>query len=352
MRKLASTLILFMIFGTSFGQNGLAKRSSQKLNVFDYTYGINPSINTSYFGNSDLYSSSIGFGLGFYFNPHILRTKYQAITQFGFKNYNYQVPDSGTVINSASLTLDLGLKIPMEFLDNSSFILKYSGHQLVGAVSKYQGIKRPGPDEINFVNNLKNKLSHGVYLGFDFNFNSNSSLELGYTFFLNQDKTSDFVDAVPNNLSLSYNVNFSNISTSKTDMQKAQETISKLANDTLYFINQSCKNELPNAQLDSLLKANYTFSKYRVLSSSEIASSRLQTNVVHYAVIGSYYPGEGEPTSSGIFLLDENLNNTDVPYPHFKRLEFDLGINKKLCINGIDNAVFLIQWLNFKLINF
>ena len=349
MRTLASILVLFVIFSTAFGQDDFSESKAER-NTIDY--GLSPSGNLSFFGNSDTYNSTLGLGCGFFFNPYLSNPTYQLASQLGFKLFNYQIPKEGLKVYTTNFALDLGLKLQFPGLDNSSLVLKSSTYYVAGGVSTFQGLQRLGPRGVIFSNKLKNRISQGMYIGFDFDLKEKSSLELGYTHIFNQRNEVEYIDAVPHNISLSYNINFSEFVKTRSDLSYAKETVAKLSKDTLYFINQSCDDELPNVQLDSILKANYSFSKYRVLNDEEVARTRLQTNVVHYAVIGSYYPAEGEPLSSGIFLLDKDLIHTDVPYPHFKRLEFDLGINKKLCIGTLDNAVYLIQWLNTELSNF
>ena len=351
--KLFGTILflLTLTFGSE-AQNGESQPSKFKLKIYDYTYGISPSINLPQFGSKSAFSSDVGYGFSIFFNPYINRSKYQLILRPGFNGYFYQVPDSGYNGSSSNFTLDLGLNIPLEKMERTGAIIGYSYNRVASAITRYTGIDRSGPNEKVLNKVLKNKNSHGIYAGLSFTLSKASSIDLRYTHILNQRSELLYVDAVPHSLSLAFNINFNRFSASKSDLQKARETISQLSQDTLYFINQSCKDELPNRQLDSLLKVHYNFSAFRVLEPEEIANTRKQSNVVHFALIGSYYPGEGEPPSSGIFLLDKNLNNTDIPYPHFKRLEYDLGISKNLCINGLSNAIMLIEWMNMRLHKF
>jgi hypothetical protein len=315
-----------------------------------FNYGLTPSINMPIIGNSSIsYTTNMGFGLGMYLDYKTTAPQIKAVGSINYNRLNYGVEEKNTKIQTDNFGLNLGIKYASEMLDNSSILLGFNNTQVLGATSIYQGRNNTGPKEVNIVPQFNNRSTFNFYAGFEFDLKSSTSLFATYTYAINKTYLGDFIDAQPNMLSLGLNIGLGNEWLENGERAAMLEGLKALGSDTLYFINRSCEGEMTNFQLDSILKLTYTFSAFRVISDDEITAVQKQKNTKNFAIIGSYYSSLDDIPSSGIFLLDKNLKNLDYPYPHFIRLEFDFGNNKKMCLYSLDNAARLVFLLEAEL---
>lgn len=312
-----------------------------------FSYGLSPKINLPLVGSSDIeYENNIGFGLGVFTNYKLATPQLFAVAEFDYQRLNYSVLEQDTKISNDNFSIALGAKYNVQNLDNSSLIIAYKPIYVGGSTSIYQGTNNTGPREVNLIKNYSNRLSHNIYFGFELDLKGNNALVAAYNYSLNKNYGAIFIDAQPNYFTLGLKIGLGESWNGNNQKAEMQDGLRKLSADTLYFINRSCKGEMSDYQLDSILRANYTFSAFRVVNDSQIQSVKNQDNTLNFAVIGSYYPSLGDIPSSGIFLLDKNLNNLQYPYPHFIRLEFDFGLNKKLCLYSLSNAAQLVKMLD------
>jgi hypothetical protein len=186
-----------------------------------------------------------------------------------------------------------------------------------------------------------------MYAGFEFNFKERSALELGYVYSLNQQQRNGYIDAVPHHIKITYNINLL-YRKENTYYSLASETLAQLQTDTLYFINRACPSDFTLVELDSILKANYTFSAYKIISDAEVAAVSLQPNVLHFAVIGRYYASESDPSTHGIYLLDEDLKLTETPYPYFTTFPY-YALTSDDCFGGHYGIGSLVDVFNRRL---
>lgn len=315
-----------------------------------FSYGISPKINLPLIGDAATeYSNNIGFGLGIFGSYRLTNPQLSLLAEVDYQRLNYSVINENTKINNDNFGVAIGAKYTALSLDNSSFVFAYKPGFVGGSTSVYQGTKNTGPREVNLIKNYANRLSHNLYFGFELDLKSNTALAAGFNYCLNKNYETQFIDAQPNYFTLGLNIGLGE--NWKGSNQKAEMLagLKQLRADTLYFINRSCEGEMTNEQLDSILQANYTFSAYRVVDDTQIQAAQNQANTLNFAVIGAYYPSLGDIPSSGIFLLDKDLKNLEYPYPHFVRLEFDFGINKKLCLYSLSNAAQLVKMLDAEL---
>ncbi|MDA8886561.1 hypothetical protein OAD66_07570 [Bacteroidia bacterium] len=310
--------ILAALFFHSYGQ----KRGKNT----DFSYGLTPILNKSVVGKN--FEPNLGYGLGLYLN-YDLNSSISLTSSVTYSLFKYTNSDSNLVINSGGLGTKLGVKKYIKQLDNSAFIVQAHPMYILHSESYYAGVNNVGPKSTDLLPLSNRRLAFGLYSGFELNFNGRSSLEIGYTYILNNTSKFDFIDAAPHSFSLSYNIDFS-LKRQKTDYrEEARQTLSALRSDTLYFIDRTCTADFRAGELDSLIKENYTYSAYRLLKDNEIAAFQKNNSVVHFAVIGKYYASKGDPLTNGIYLLDSALNLTKHPYPFYTK--YSASLRSGLC---------------------
>lgn len=291
--------------------------------------GISPSLNRAIV--PDYLNGGIGVGLAF-FADYKTSDDIALSSKISASFLLYDSPDSNFTVNTNVLGLELGLKKYLKVLDNSAVVLRATPSYVFGSRQNFQGRGAFTAPSVDLNRSNKNQVTVGLYAGFELNFKERSTFEIGYNYSLNQQKTDGYIDAVPHHIKLAYNINFLN--NKKNDYGTlARETLGRLANDTLYFINRACPSDFTTAQLDSILKENYTYSAYKIIADNEISRVSLQPNVVHFAIIGKYYASEGDPATNGIYLLNKDLQLTEKPYPFYTANGLNIGV-KDNCFGG------------------
>lgn len=338
MKKIALFVFTITISLSSFSQF-IEPQSSP------FSYGITPLLTQTL--KKDHFSSNIGVGLGMYAN-YKFGWDLSFASNLEYNNLRYKDEDNNFSYSSNDLSLKLGVKKAFQKLDNSAIILQYTPAFNFMYTQEYAGTNNTGEKQTNLIPKLNNQLSHGVYAGFELDFKSRSSMQFGYRHILKSSVQDNFIDPLPNNISLSYNISFSAKSNKINRTKQVKESFSKLSKDTLYVINRTCEDLYTLAQVDSIFNANYTFSEYRILTDDQVATVVKQDNVVHFIVIGKYYASKGDPLTNGIYLLDKNLNLTERPYPYYTS---DAGtfLSSKLCFQSLSHMASIVQLFNKRL---
>ena len=287
------------------------------------------------------------------FVAYQIRPKYYLHSNLGYKRYTYSnLVQKRTV---EDIHLKIAAKKSLDQAKEIKLVLGYEPAFVINATNTNLGIGDSIPPNF-FTRDLNNRLSHSLYLGFEFQSKQNGSIEIGYTYTLNQGVaqsvnnglTNTYFDAIPNHFKIGYNFKFNNNTAVPEEILEARQTLQRLTQDTLYFINKGCPEDYSFAQLDSLLSRNYSYSAYRLLKESEIAQVSRQPNVVHFAIIGEHYSSTSDPISLGIYLLDKDLKNTEYPYPyHTTNTKNSEGLSK--CFGSLSNTASLIKAFNQRL---
>ena len=331
-------LVILFAFAAiaGYGQDGLVinKRLS---------YGVSPFLTVATARGINDDKPAYGVGADFFGSYRIKNQFLQG--KIGYKSYRYNKGVS--TITMEDLHLLLAIKQPLSQAKGINFVGGYSPSFIINASDRFSGKSDTIPT-VYIADQFDNRFSHGFYLGFEFQSKDNGSIDFGYSFVLNNKITNGYFDAVPNHFTVGYNFNFNRKANVPEDVLLARTTLAQLTSDTLYFINRACLDDFTTNQLDSLLNEHYTYSAYRILSDEEIPAVSKQPNVVHFAVIGKHYGSLGDPESTGLYLLDSELNNTKFPYPyHTSNPKNGNGLSS--CIGGLRNAAALIRTFNGRL---
>jgi len=309
--------------------------------VNEAQFGISPFITLSPF--TEYNKSPVGVGADLFYNYPFKSDYIQG--KIGYKRYQYVFDNRKSVTEDLHLVLSYQYTIPKA--TGLRVTAGYSPAFIFNATNRFMG-KQDSIATVTYTKQLKNRLSHGLYLGVSLQSKSNSSFDIGYSHILNKTVTNGFYDAIPNHITFAYTVNFNKKGKANVNTAQTRSTLTKLKNDTLYFINKSCATDFSNAQLDSLLAANYKYSAYKVLDEQYINATSKQSNVLHFAIIGNHYAGYGDPLTTGIYLLDGELKSTEFPYPyHTTNPKNGNGFSK--CIGSLENAAALIRVFNNRL---
>jgi hypothetical protein len=345
MRFLAQVIAILFILPMVIGQN---ESDSKSLFTNNFKYGLTPKLNIAVLEKPDLYSASIGYGLDFYTSYKFTNSPFKISSTLGYSRYGYEY--NNFKFNTDNANILLGLTFISSSLGNSGFTVGYKPSYTLYGTSNYLGATNPdGPNFSDITSSFKNRFSNGIYGGFQFNLNDKSTVEIGYTHFLNQNTLQGFVDAQTNNISIGLNVDLGKNWSFKDQHAESKNSLNQLQGDTLYFINRSCEGELSNKQLETILSSKLTFCNYKVLKDHEIASVRKQSNVVHFAVIGQYYASEGDPLTNGIYLLDKNMEITTFPYPFYTYVTNMESQKLDLCFNELKFVELVVAKFNVRL---
>jgi hypothetical protein len=306
-------------------------------------FGLSPFITLGKVSGINENKHPIGGGADLYYSQRVASHYLQG--NIGYKRYQFQDISKKYLVEDLHLLLSFRHTIPQA--NGVKIALGYAPAFVINATDRFIG-KQDSIATITYNKLLKNRLSHGIYVGLEFQSKNDGSIDLGYTYVVNRSITNGYYDAIPNHIKIAYNLNFNRNGKEPIDVAAARITLTQLKNDTLYFINRSCAEDFSKAQLDSLLSKNYHYSAYKVLDDSEINATSKQSNVIHFAIIGTHYASYGDPSSTGIYLLDKDLKNTEFPYPyHTTNPKNGNGLSK--CIGSLENAAALIRVFNARL---
>jgi hypothetical protein len=335
MRHILVILFTFIAF-LGYGQDELIINKK-------FSFGLSPFVTIATAPGINDNKPPYGIGADFFGSYRIHNQFLQG--KIGYKSYRYKKGVSTITIED--LHLLLAVKHPLSQAKGINLVGGYNPSFIINASDRFSGKSDTIPT-VYIADQFDNRFSHGFYLGFEFQSKDNGSIDLGYSFILNKKTTNGYFDAIPNHFTIGYNFNFNTKANIPEDVLLTRTTLAKLQSDTLYFINRACSDDFTSGQLDSLLKENYTYSAYRILSDAEISIVSKQANVVHFAVIGQHYGSLGDPESTGLYLLDRKLNNTKYPYPyHTSNPKNGNGLSS--CIGGLRNAAALIKTFNSRL---
>ncbi len=310
-----------------------------------FSYGLTPKLNVPTISSGDKFGA-IGYELDLFSTIDLHHSPYKIFSSLGYARYGYE--SDPFRYNTDNVNLLLGLGLTSEKLGYSNIIIGYKPSFTLYATSNFLGLKNPaGPNFEDITKTLDNRFSSGVYTAFRFNLNDKSALEIGYTYFLNQDEIGGVLDAQPHNLSLGLNINLGKRWDYSNKYDVCYPTLSALQHDTLYFINRTCEGKLSNDQLDSMLSENYKFSNFKVLEDAEIAEVQKRGDAIHFAVIGRYYASEGDPETTGIYLLDSKGDITETPYPFYTFIDTPLVLDH--CFGSMANIQRVIQKFNSRM---
>jgi hypothetical protein len=245
--------------------------------------------------------NTLGYGTGFFSNYRITDI-YSVFGRVGFRSINHANLDlnKSSTFHDLNVTLAGGFSLPQ--LSGTRLLL---GVQPTRLVASSGDIKLATLSHLNTLN---------IYGGIQTSLNQATKLELSYTYPVYKTNYDSYVDAIPQVFSVGIYINFNRYKATQNEYLKMRKTIEALKFDTLYFINRSCEGELSDEQLKFLLAKHYTYSAFKVLSVADIENGLLPKNPIHFAVIGQHYYGLGEPLTTGIFLLDRNMENVEFPY--------------------------------------
>lgn len=251
----------------------------------------------------DRFKNTLGFGAGAHAN-YQFNSEFSLFTRVNYRNLKHEVLDLNSAITfqDVSVTLAGGLSLPE--LSNTRLLLGLQP-SIVIAGSK-----------ASVYENLENIFTTNAFAGIQIELNQYSKLEFSYTLPVKKKNYDRYVDAVPPAFSVGLLLNFNRIGKGESDYEKMVRNKFELKKDTLYFINRSCEGELTDERLDELLAKYFTYCTYKVLPRNQLEKGALPSNPLNYAVIGQYYASKGEPLTTGIYLLDKNMQN--VPYPRIR----------------------------------
>ncbi len=340
-------ILLFLCSISAFSQD--------KINIKKLSYGVTVSPIIPVFPGftskgyiSDKLKPNMGLNAGIYASFN--KQKNHLYSKALYRYLLYKAIDNNFKVSSQDVNLQIGVKRSLKNPANTNFVIAYSPSFNINTTETYAGRQFDSfPPPNNLTKQLSNRFSNSVYIGLEFEYKDKGTMEVGYTHSLKRTYFENRVDAVPHHFSFAYNLNFNAKAEISKDIIELRSTLKRLENDTLYFINKTCENELPNIDLEKLLNTHYAFSNFKVVKPNELVNLKKQTNVIMFALVGAHYASDGDIPSTGIFLLDKNLNNLEYPYPHHVRLKYDFNSNTKQCIESIENAALLIRKLNSEL---
>lgn len=249
----------------------------------------------------DRFKNTLGFGAGAYAS-YQFTNKYSLLLRGNYRNLKHENLDlnSSKLFNDINLTTAIGLNLPE--LSNTRLLLGLQPSMVVSVSDQ------------KLYSDLKNTLTLNAFGGIQIELNSYTKLEFSYTLPLRKTNYDRYIDAIPPVLSVGLITNFNTIGNRVNHWREMRRTLTMLKSDTLYFINRACEGELSDERLDELLATYFTFSEYKVLHQADIEKGLLPQNPVHFAVIGQYYAGKGEPLTTGVYLLDDKMQNVQFPY--------------------------------------
>lgn len=287
-------------------------------------YGISPGIALPVTNGS--YEAGVSFDASFYYQ-YDLGNMWKVSMPIGASLLNVEEHDDNLKYRQTNIYVLPSVRRVIPDLDGSSLVL--------GVKPYYALVSRESSRNENLVKQMGNRLGAGGYVGLDINLRANSTLELGYTYnFANNDV--GFIDGAANHLSLKLNLNFNRVLSQESYKIQMIEGLAKLRRDTLYVINRMCPDDFSTKQLDSLFSSFYSFSAYRILAPEDIDDVVQKAAPQNFAVVGRYYKSEGDPETTGIYLLDGAMQLTKFPYPIYTYLPYNYT-SKGYCFETLAN---------------
>lgn len=312
MYRLLTLVFLLALALVSLGQNAASQLPDLRIGetfFFGLNGGVHRPVNLNY-ENVNLMTGAVVEAsaeyrptqtLGFVTRPNYTFTQYERDTE-------------NERISQHTFGLLLGGKIRPSALESGAVIIGVNpGFIGFGRITDIRRSSISGGGE-NLIPSLEQRFLVAGYVGFELKLNEYTAFEIGYQLnSVSQNETTSILQNQPH--LLQFKLNWDIAAKWKEENTKNDlATLDSLRGDTLFIINTLCDEDPSVEQLDSLLKAHYTYSAYKILKANE---SRDSKNVWHYAVIGRYYASEGDPQTNGIYLLDSNLKHTQSPYPFY-----------------------------------
>jgi len=286
------------ILCTAFAIQANSQNDSLGLNE----YGINADVHVPRF--PDRFRSTLGHGVGAYINYQFNR-EYSLLLRANYRRINHNNLDLNQTFEFRDVSLTMAAGFSLEELANTKLLV---GIQPTRIISPSFGLAG------QLTSPLENLNSLNLFGGIQIDLNSYTKLELSYTQPIKRTGNNAYIDAIPPMISLGLSTNFNTLGNRVSHWREMKKTLNKLENDTLYFINRACEGELTDQRLNELLAQHFTYCAYRVLTKNELEEGKGPTNAVHYAVIGQFYAGSGEPLTVGLYLLDSEMHNVQFPY--------------------------------------
>lgn len=309
MKKSISIILLIIISNQAYSQRDSSNQLSWKYGItggicvpqlperFNPTVGWNTGVFTSY-----------THGIGSVFSTA------------GIRSMRFSNGDNNTVVNTQDFYYTIGLKSNLGRLSQSNLLVSYSPAYIYSSNQLYTGPDPIIPRNSSRLNDYTSRFIHAISLGFELELNDYTYLEASYLLPIQSSPKPAFIDGLPALLNVTCGINFNTFITQDNTKSRMMKTLSALQQDTLYIINRGCSSDYTLSQLDSIWNAAYTFSAFRIVQDHEITSIQQQENCTHFVVIGSHYAATNEPLTSGIYMLDNRLQNTAYPYPSFTKI--------------------------------
>lgn len=292
--------LFFVIAFSLMGYHLKGQSSIQELGFNEY--GVVGSIHVPQF--PDRFRSTLGYGAGMQAN-YQFNQELSLLGRLAFRSLTHTNLD----LNETSIVQDVNLTIAgginLRKLSGTKFLLGVQPTRVGGILTNV------APDD--FVD-FKNLNTLNIFGGLQVDLNSYTKLEFNYTLPIRKQHYASYIDAIPSVVSVGLTTNFNTISNRVNHWREMKKTLNSLKTDTLYFINRACEGELTDKRLEELLSAYYTFSAFKVLREVDVDNGLLPDNPIHFAVIGQFYAGKGEPLTTGIYLLDKDMLNVKFPY--------------------------------------
>ncbi|MBL6730230.1 MAG: hypothetical protein ISP74_04910 [Bacteroidia bacterium] len=330
--------LLFWVFGLTLVTGVCQSQSNQMLK---WKYGIAGGITLPQL--PDYFDPNLGWN-GKLFSSYSMKNK-SVFTSLGIRNIRYDNLAIFSSVVAKDLFFELGIKSNFGKLSKTNLMINYSPSYVVKSTKTYNGFDNQIPRITSIIDQYDNIINHSIAVGVELELTESSSLTLKYQQPLISSQNQQFIDALPPLINISYAINFNTFISKTDERQRMISSLKALQRDTLYVIDRSCTNDITKDQIDSLWATNYQFSKYRIIGDDEISTIQKRQNCVHFAVFGNHYAGIGEPTTSGIYLLDKNLINVEYPYPAFTRIT---GGTRK-CFGSMENIAIGIFIFNNRL---
>ncbi len=289
---------ILLLFSFLFVSQAKSQSSSLGFNEF----GIGGNLHIPQF--PDRFKSTLGYGVNAY-GSYQFNERFSLLSRFAFRSLQHTNTDlnTSTTFRDINLTLAAGLNIPQ--VSNTRFLL---GVQPTGVLNS---------ETNTLFSPLENANSLNLFGSIQIDLNSYTKLEFSYAQPLSQTKYPSYIDAIPPMISIGISTNFNTLGNRVNHWREMKRTLQQLKNDTLYFINRACVGELSDERLEEMLAAYYTFSAFKVLNKEDIENGLLPKNPIHFAVIGQFYAGKGEPLTTGVYLLDNKMLNVRFPYKKY-----------------------------------
>jgi hypothetical protein len=279
-------------------------------------YGINANLTTPTLQKKkNGFSPLPGYGFGLFLNVKLPEELLTFTNRLQFNRYLYYSSGLVSNISTASFEGLVGFEYRIPALRGITFIsLLNPSYSLLTKID----LSNPGPGgslDRERITEGRVPIDLGYTLGLGLDVADNLRLELSYTFQTFSKLRDNYYYTRPGNLNLGLFVSLGQQAHMSNARLEVVNNLNRLKGDTLYVINRACSDIMTDSLLDSLFRAKYLFSDYRIIREEEVAILKESNRAIFYAIVGEFYAGEGEPLSHGIFLLDSTFNLVKYPYP-------------------------------------